>query len=363
MTEPVLAQEISVSRHDALTHRFSELGIDALLVGGPDNRRYLSGFTGSSGMLLIAPDDRILVTDFRYTEQATQQAVGFTIVESPNLRDGLVEQAGARSFKRLGFEADHTTVAQHAALAEALDGLAAPPRLVALEGTVEEHRLVKDDDELDAIRRAVRIADDVMAVAAESMRPGVTERQLADLLESEMRRLGAREPSFETIVAAGPNAAMAHHSPADHALEAGEPVVVDLGVKVDGYCSDITRTFVVGSPTDRFDEIYDLVLSAQRAALDGIRAGMTGVQADALAREPIAGTGHGERFGHGLGHGVGLEIHERPRLSTRSTDRLRPGMVTSVEPGIYIPGWGGVRIEDLVVVREKGVEILTGSPK
>ena len=363
MSEHDPARDMAGSRLDALTGRFAQLGIDALLIGGPANRHYLSGFTGSSGLLLIAPGERILVTDFRYTEQAARQAVGFSIVEASNLRDGLVEQAGAHSFERLGFEADHTTVAQHAALAEALGHLSAPPSLIALEGTVEEQRLVKDEGELDAIRRAVRIADDVMALAAEAVRPGVTERQVADLLESEMRRLGAPEPSFDTIVAAGPNAAMAHHSPADHPLDAGESVVVDLGVKVDGYCSDITRTFVVGSPTGRFSEMYDLVLSAQQAALDGIRAGMTGVEADALARDVIARAGHGERFGHGLGHGVGLEIHEGPRLSTHSTDLLRAGMVTSVEPGIYIPGWGGVRIEDLVVVREQGVEILSGAPK
>ncbi len=334
-----------------------------MLVVGQANRRYLSGFTGTSAALLVSPQDRRLVTDARYTEQAGRQAPAYDVIENVDLRGALADWAQERAVQRIGVESEHTSIKQHRDLLDRLADAPSPPDVVPLDAVVEQQRVVKDEAELALLREAVRMADDVMARAADALTDGLRERTLANDLERFMRELGGDEPSFPTIVAAGPNAAMAHHTPSERPMQTGEPVIVDLGVRLDGYCSDITRSFSVGPPDDRFREVYSIVLAAQTAAEAGTRAGMTGREADALARQVIAEAGFADRFGHGTGHGVGLEIHEAPTLSPRAADALPAGAVTSVEPGVYLPGWGGVRIEDLVVIGAAGVQVLTQAPK
>jgi Xaa-Pro aminopeptidase len=331
-------------------------------VTGEANRRYLSGFTGTAATLLISAEDRRLITDSRYTEQATRQASGFDVIENVDTLGVIAAWIGERSIGRLGVESEHTSLKQHQELVERLADEACELPVIPLDGVVENQRVVKDEAELATLREAVRLADDVMAAAGNAVVAGITERELSLELERLIREAGDG-PSFPTIVAGGPNAAMAHHSPGERPIGQGESVIIDLGVRLDGYCSDITRTFAAGPTDSRFDEVYGIVLDAQVATEAGTRAGMTGRAADALARTVIADAGFGENFGHGTGHGVGLEIHEAPTLSPRGASALPAGAVVSVEPGIYVPGWGGVRIEDLVVVCDNGVDVLTQAAK
>lgn len=333
-----------------------------MVVTGEANRRYLSGFTGTAATLLISAQDRRLVTDSRYTEQATRQARGYDVIENVDTLGVVAAWIGERGIGRLGVESEHTSLKQHRDLVERLTKESQAAEVKPLDGLVEEQRVVKDEAELALLREAVRLADDVMAAAGQTVAPGITERELSLELERLIREAGDG-PSFPTIVAGGPNAAMAHHTPGQRPIGAGEPVIVDLGVRLDGYCSDITRTFTAGESDGRFAEIYAIVLEAQLATEAGTCAGMTGREADALAREVIADAGYGGNFGHGTGHGVGLEIHEAPTLSPRGGNVLTAGAVVSVEPGIYLPSWGGVRIEDLVVVEADGIDVLTQACK
>lgn len=341
--------------------------LPALLVSAPANRRYLSGFTGSYGWLLVAPAAAILFTDGRYTLRAAREAPGFAVRQVVNpgrpFPELLAEAAAELGLARVAFEAAHTTVAEHGALAKALGGAV---ELVPAEGLVEPLREQKDPAELATLRRAIAITDAAFTAVAERLTPETSERQAAWMLEMAMRVGGADELSFPIIVAAGPNGAQPHATPGDEPLGSGRPVVIDMGAKLGGYHADLTRTIVLGEPDARFREIYALVLGAQRAALAGLRPGLQAHAADALARDVIAAAGYGEQFGHGLGHGVGLNIHEGPALrrsATGSSAPLRPGMVTSVEPGIYLEGWGGVRIEDLAHITEDGCEVLSQAPK
>jgi Xaa-Pro aminopeptidase len=342
--------------------------LPALLVTAPANRRYLSGFTGSYGALLVAPDAALLLTDSRYTIQAGRQAPGFGLREIVNpgrpLPQVVAESAAELGLGRLAFEAAHTTVADHARLAAALgDGVVLAP----CEGVVETLREVKDAGEVAALRRAAALTDAALAAVLPRLSPEHSEKQAAWMLESTMRELGADGPSFDIIVAAGPNAALPHHRPGDDALGAGRPIVIDMGALVAGYHADLTRTVVLGEPDARFREIYAIVLEAQLRAIGGLRPGVRGDEVDALAREHIAAAGYGDKFGHGLGHGVGLDIHEGPQLRRAPAGgkgaALEAGMVTSVEPGIYLEGWGGVRIEDLALVTDGGCEVLSAAPK
>ncbi len=333
-----------------------------MLVTGEANRRYLSGFTGTAATLLISSHDRRLVTDSRYTEQAQRQATSYDVIEDVDALGVVAAWIGERGIGRLGVESEHTSLKQHRDLVDRLAKESQAAEVKPQDGLVEEQRVVKDAAELAVLREAVRLADDVMTAAGETLAAGMTERELALELERLIRESGDG-PAFPTIVAGGPNAAMAHHSPGVRPIGAGEPVIVDLGVQLDGYCSDITRTFSAGSADSQFDEIYGIVLKAQAATENGTRAGMTGREADALARQVISDAGYGGNFGHGTGHGVGLEIHEAPTLSPRGTNVLKAGAVVSVEPGIYLPGWGGVRIEDLVAVQSEGLDVLTQARK
>lgn len=335
---------------------------DALLVSSDYNRRYLSGFTGTSGWLLIGPSVALLITDSRYTEQAAKQARDFTIVpQAGQLAPLLLDLCNQHGYGRLAFESDHVSVATHESYRDVLAG---EIELISSQGVVENLRVSKDPDEVAALKRAIAIADDALDELLVWLRPGVTEKDVAWRLEILMREAGAEGLSFPSIVAAGPNGAMPHHRLGNNTIPRDAFIVMDFGCIADGYCSDMTRTVVLGTPSPEMQAVYRLVFNAQETAATRVRAGMSGVEADALAREVIVAAGHGDHFGHGLGHGVGLEIHEAPRLSPLAGDTPLPaGAVVSIEPGVYLPGVGGVRIEDLVLLREDGADVLTGSPK
>ncbi|MBP2016670.1 Xaa-Pro aminopeptidase [Symbiobacterium terraclitae] len=339
----------------------AERGIDGLLVAKPENRAYLSGFTGSAGVLLITADRAVLVTDFRYTEQAAAQAPAFEVVkpESTNqaLLARLVDETGIR---RIGYEGDHLTVDDHQSYRQAVSGC----EWVSVTGLVEALRMIKDEIEIALMRRAAAIADEAFAQILPLIKPGVTERDLGLELEYRMRKLGAEGVAFETIVASGVRSSLPHGHPTDKVIASGDLVTFDFGALYQGYCSDMTRTVMVGEPTDKQREIYGIVLEAQKRGVAACRPGITGKELDDVCRSYIAERGYGEHFGHGTGHGVGRFIHEGPRVSQRGGDVvLKPGMVITVEPGIYLPGWGGVRIEDMLLVTESGAEPFTHTPK
>jgi len=350
-----------------LRGKLDEKGFDALLVSHPQNRRYLSGFTGSAGYLLVTGEEAVIATDFRYFEQAAQQASGFRlypITASPagTWLPGLLAGLGG---KKVGIEAEHLPYAAYKRFAKTVADLpqAEQPRLVATTGLAEGLRAIKEPGELAAIQAAVDLGDAAFAHLSERLEPGWTERAAAWEIERYVREHGGEAVSFETIVAGGAWGAMPHASPRDRPLQAGEAVVIDLGVRREGYCSDLTRTLFLGEPDDQFRRVYDIVLGAQLAAVELIAAGMTGEQAHLLAHRVIAEAGYGEEFGHGLGHGVGLEVHEAPRLGRGSSDVLADGMVMTIEPGIYVKGWGGVRIEDMAVMENGRLRVLTRAPK
>jgi Xaa-Pro aminopeptidase len=326
---------------------------EPLLVASSANIRYLVGFPSSNAALVVEPERTLLFSDFRYSE-AGRAVEGVEFVETRRLVWGDI---GEHVSGALGFEADVITYSQHEALTAA--GLELVPR----RGLVEALRAVKDEAELDAIRAAGAVTSEAYERFAEERFTGRTERELAWRLDSLFHELGAEGPAFETIVAAGPNGARPHARPTDRVIEPGQAVVIDAGAVVDGYCSDCTRTFATGPLPERLQEAYDVCRQAQLAGLAATRAGTTGIEADGAAREVIETAGFGEEFGHGLGHGVGIEIHEGPRLSRESTDTLADGNVVTVEPGIYLEGVGGIRIEDLVIVHDGDPEILTASTK
>jgi Xaa-Pro aminopeptidase len=346
-----------MSRAERLAERIAEQELDQLFVSDLTNVRYLSGFTGTNGACLVGRDERIFFTDFRYTERAEHE-VGEEW-ERPEAERELVPQIAARMRGRVGFEDAKLSVRQLARLEAAVDE---DIDFVPAGDLVERLRAAKDPEEVERIAAAAELTDGVYGWALEQGLAGRTEREVARACEARIRELGA-EPSFPPIVAAGQNGALPHAEPGDREIGSGELVVFDMGSLLDGYCSDCTRTFATGEPGDEAREVYDLVLAAQLAGLAAIRAGASGKEVDAVPREMIAEAGHGEHFGHGLGHGVGLEVHEGPRLATTSEDELREGNVVTVEPGIYIPGRFGVRIEDLVVLGADGYRNLSSLPK
>jgi len=347
-----------------LRKAMADNNLDGMLITQPENRRYLSGFTGSAGVLIVTPERQAIATDFRYYKQVQGQCPGWDLLQvgydfEGRMLDVLRSlELGGRS---VGFEAANVSVDQLHRWERALKGHA---QLVNTIHFVEKMRMTKDESELNAIRCAVALADEALDHIYDWIQPGMTERQVAWELESFMRTRGAARAAFEIIVASGPNGALPHLRPTDRVIQAGEPVVMDLGCVVDGYCSDVTRTVCLGGPKDdRYVEVWELVLRAQERVEAGVQAGITGVDGDKLARDVIAEAGYGDYFGHGLGHGVGLAIHEEPRFSLAYPDEIAPGAVLTIEPGIYLPDWGGVRIEDMIVVRQDRVEVLTGAAK
>jgi Xaa-Pro aminopeptidase len=343
-------------RGDRLEALLGERELDRLLVTELTNVRYLTGFTGTNGVCICGPGLRLFLTDFRYTERAAAEVEGW---ETLTIADDWLGGIATRLEGRVGFEDEHMAVKTLERLqAKLADGVAT----VGASGLVERLRRVKDDVELAAIREASKLADEVWLWSIERGLAGRSERDVARAAEARIRELGG-DPSFPAIVAAGPNGALPHAEPGEREIGRGELVVFDMGAQLDGYCSDGTRTYATGELDGEAVAVYETVLRAQLAALEAIQPGVTGEAVDTIARKVIDEAGHGDRFGHGLGHGVGLEVHEGPRLSARSDDVLTPGEVVTVEPGIYLPGQLGVRIEDLVVVAESGYENLSGLPK
>ncbi|MFN8218206.1 MAG: Xaa-Pro peptidase family protein [Solirubrobacterales bacterium] len=343
-------------RGERLEAAMAERELDRMLVTDLTNVRYLTGFTGTNGACICGPGVRIFLTDFRYTERAAAEVDGW---EPETVEGDWLAAIAERLEGRVGFEDDHMAVRTLAKLEEKLgEGAEA----VAAGGAVEALRRVKDADELAAIEEASKIADEVWTWSVERGFRGRTEREVARAAEARIRELGG-DPSFPVIVAAGPNGALPHAEPGPREIGSGELVVFDMGAQLDGYCSDGTRTYATGEPGEEARAVYETVLAAQLAALEAVRPGASGEEVDAVARRIIDEAGHAKHFGHGLGHGVGLEIHEGPRLSPKSDDLLAAGEVVTVEPGIYLPGQLGVRIEDFVVVTEQGCRNLSTLPK
>jgi len=343
---------------------------DTFMVLIEENRRYLSGFTGqdghfdeSAGMLFITEHRQLLVTDSRYELQARTEAPEFEILCYKNdLASSLCDILEDLKTKRLGFEAARLSFRNHQRLQEQLNKRGLKITMVPTENLVETLRAVKDPHELDAIRRSLALSESVFDRFRVKLRPGLTEKALAWTLEKGLREAGADSLAFPPIVATGPNAAMPHAVPTERVVSESEPLLFDWGARLNGYCSDISRTLVLGTPDATFAAVYQVVRDAQQMAIDAIKPGVTTRDVDKIARDHIASKGFGERFGHSLGHGVGIATHEGPHLSPLRSTTLEIGMVTTVEPGIYIPGWGGVRLENMVAVTENGAVVLNRSP-
>jgi Xaa-Pro aminopeptidase len=362
-----MVTSVTRSRLAALRDLLADQGLDALLVSSPDNRRYLSGFTArddllteSSGSLLITREAALLFTDFRYLEWARAEVGEFDIlVYQAGLGTLLAEQLGVHQVRRLGFETFCLTFGQYQRLTKAATEANLSVEWVPTEGLADGLREVKTAEEVAVVRQALALTEQVFTEVAGLLRPGMSERQVAWEIERKIREEGA-ELAFPAIVAAGTNGARPHHHPGDYLIREQEPIIIDMGAKIGGYCADFTRTVFLGEPTARFQEIYTIVRRAQATAEAGLAAGMETLAGDALGREVIVQAGYGEAFGHSLGHGVGLAVHEAPSLSPikeRSTV-LKAGSLVTVEPGIYLPEWGGVRLEDLALIGAEGAQVL-----
>ncbi len=370
---------------DKIRQRLAEYGqdkdeqdapIDAILISSAENRRYMSGFTGSAGYLLISQDDATLVTDFRYVEQAGNQAPDYRIHRTMPKQTWFTDWTAAHGIKRIGFESDQMAFSTYQAFKKQADEAKGSnnPELVPTAGIVEKLRVYKDADELALLTKAIEIADSAIDEVSERICPGISEEAIAWELEKAMRERGAEMISFDTIVATGPNGALPHHRAGTSVVKPNDAIVIDMGAKYDGYCSDLTRTIYIGADgaatdmaateDETFRKIYDIVLQAQLVAEEQVEAGMTGKQADAIARNIITDAGYGDKFGHSLGHGVGLAVHESPHVGPTAEDEtLEDGMVFTIEPGIYIPGWGGVRIEDIVVLENGRARVISKARK
>ena len=352
------------NRIGKLRQRLAEREIEAFLISQPENRYYLSGFDGSSGFLLITPQNETLATDFRYLEQAERQAPEYDIFRTTgDMESWLPELIGGLAVKKLGFEAEHISFAMYRRLNNILYSSKSRLRLVPIDGLVESLRAVKEPGEIELITKAVAISDAAMEYIKVVMQAGMTELEVAWEIEKYLHDKGSQSIPFNIIVASGANAALPHAKPSGSKIQHGESVMIDIGARIEGYSSDLSRTICLGEPDDTFKKVYDSVLKAQLAAITGINDSMTGKQADALARVAIEQDGYGESFGHSLGHGLGLATHERPCLNPNSQDRLCDGMVFTIEPGIYLSGWGGVRIEDTVVMENGRVRVLSQAKK
>ena len=346
---------------DRLAIPFAELKIDALLISAPPNVRYLSGFTGDNGLLLVTADSQTLFTDPRFTIQAAEEcACPVVTVSKTPLDQAALQTIRKHRWKRIGFEAARISYEMHARLNEAL------PKKVTLKPigpVVEKRRMIKSDDEIARIRRSVLTNSEAFEKATKSIRPGARENDIAAELEYQMRRLGAEKAAFETIVAMGPRSALPHAQPTGRKLGGNELLLIDMGACQDGYMSDMTRVLFLGRPSRRVRTMYNAVLKAQLAAIDAVRPGVTAAHVDRAARRVLESEGLGKTFVHSTGHGLGLEIHEGPRLGRRDKTKLEPGMAVTIEPGAYVRDFGGIRIEDTVLVTKTGCEVLTPTSK
>jgi Xaa-Pro aminopeptidase len=346
-------------RLNQLRERLDEFGIDGLLITNGQNRRYVTGFTGTAGVVVISKKEAKFITDFRYVEQASKEIEGYEIVQHTGpIIEEVAKQAAKMNISKLGFEQDNLTYSVFRTYEKHVAG-----ELVPVSGVVEKLRLIKTQSELNILKEAAEIADAAFDHILTFIRPGIAELDVSNELEFFMRKNGATSSSFDIIVASGYRSALPHGVASDKVIETGELVTLDFGALYKGYCSDITRTVAVGEPNDELKKIYHTVLEAQLLGMKGLKPGITGKQADALTRDYITEKGYGDYFGHSTGHGIGLDVHEGPSLSSKSDTLLEPGMVVTVEPGIYVAGTGGCRIEDDAVITETGNETLNHSPK
>lgn len=333
--------------------------VDAILITNEYNRRYMTGFTGTAGVAIVSQNDAVFITDFRYTEQAAEQVKEFRIEQHKGtIYEEVAKQAAAMGVKTLGFEQDAMQYGTYEVYKAAVKA-----DFVPLSGVIEKIRLIKSQEEINIIKVACEIADNAFTHILNFIKPGITELDVSNELEFFMRKQGATSSSFDIIVASGLRSALPHGVATDKIIETGDFVTLDFGAYYNGYISDITRTVAVGQPSNQLVEIYNAVLESQLLALEKVGPGMTGAQADAVSRDYLKTKGLGEAFGHSLGHGIGLEVHEGPGLNFRSQVVLEPNMVVTIEPGAYIPGVGGVRIEDDILITETGNEILNHSDK
>lgn len=336
-----------------------ENDFDGIIVTSPINRRYLTDFTGSAGIVIISKNEQRMITDFRYTEQAKEQAMDYTVVtHHASIFQEVADQLKLLNLNKIAFEAAHISYEQYEQFSSLIDA-----QLIPVTNVIENIRSIKTTIEWDIMKKAADIADRAYEHILSFIKPGMQETDVANELEFFMRQAGATSSSFDIIVASGDRSALPHGIASEKVIKVGELVTMDFGALYKGYCSDITRTVAIGQIDDTLKEIYDVVLKAQTLALSKIKPGMTGKEADAIARDVIDDAGYGKYFGHSTGHGLGMEVHEQPRLSTQSNTKLQPGMVVTVEPGIYIPDIGGCRIEDDIMITETGNERLTLSTK
>lgn len=356
----MIDRQLLFNRLTTFRRKIKDLQIDAALITKRENYMYLSGFTGSSANLIITEKNAYLLTDFRYIEQSTMQAPLFEIVQhKPNIIDTIYEIITSEDVKKLGFENQSASYASYKSFVDKL----ANTELVGIGSIVEDLRSIKDTQEIETISKAVQIADGAFLHVLPLIKPGITELDIAAELEYKMKKLGASGASFETIVASGLRSSMCHGVASDKRLEMGDTITMDFGAMYNHYCSDITRTVFLGQPDNKLIDIYSIVLNAQLTSEEGAKRGLTGKEVDKIARDIICQNGYEGKFGHGLGHGVGLEIHENPRLSLGGDKILENNMAVTIEPGIYVEGLGGVRIEDTIIIKDDNPVVLTKSKK
>lgn len=349
----------NVEKLTRLREKMEQNDVDGLLITNDQNRRYMTGFTGTAGVILVSLDQAVFITDFRYTVQAKEQVTGYELVEHKGpIHQEVANQVEQLGIKRLGFEKNHMTYSTFEVYQQVLSS-----EFIPIDGLVEQLRMYKTESEIAILKDAAQIADAAFDYIQTIIKPGVKEIDVSNELEFFMRKQGAVSSSFDIIVASGYRAALPHGVASDKEIQTGELVTLDFGALYKGYCSDMTRTLAVGPISDELNTIYHTVLEAQKRGMDGLKAGITGKEADALTRDYIKEQGYGEYFGHSTGHGLGMDVHEAPSLSFRNDHPLEPGTVVTVEPGIYVPNIGGCRIEDDAVVTENGNERLTFSTK
>lgn len=341
-----------------LRRQFDNLGIDGLVITSPFNRRYMTGFTGTSGTVLISQNEAKFITDFRYVEQAANQAKGYEVVENRNAVEEVASQAKNIGITKLGFEQDHLTYKEFNQFNDKTEA-----EMVPVSGVIEKLRTVKTEKEIKILKTAANIADQAFTHILDFVRPGITEMDVNNEFEFYMRKQGATSSSFDLIIASGYRSALPHGVASNKVIEKGDMLTLDFGAYYEGYCSDMTRTIAVGEPADELKEIYHIVFEALERGVDTLKSGVSCRKVDTVVRDFITEKGYGEKFGHGTGHGIGLDIHEDPYFSKKSEDVLEAGMVMTVEPGIYLPGLGGVRIEDDILITDGNHEVLTHSPK
>lgn len=347
-------------RLETIRSKIKENEIDGILITKRENYTYLSGFTGSSAYLVITSDSADLITDFRYIEQATKQAPLFNIIKyKGNVAIEINNALKRNNVEKLGFESIDLTYDKYEDYSSKFE----VKELIPLKNIIESIRMIKDSEELQFIKKAVEIADGAFLNVLPLIKPGILETEVSAEIEYFMKKQGAQGSSFQTIVASGARSAMPHGVASNKEIKNGDVIIMDYGAIYQGYCSDITRTIFLGKPDEKMTKIYDIVLRAQKEALNGAHKGLKGREIDSIAREIINNSGYEKNFGHGLGHGVGLEIHEEPRFAPSDDNTMENGMVVTVEPGIYVEGYGGVRIEDMIVIKDDQPEILTRATK